>query len=125
MHMAKRIVRGGCLLLLGAGFTLSGLSCRKGDDPWPSSGKKRVLASFPPLYCFAKNVAGDDADVRCLLTLQGPHDFAPTQTDVMVASKADLILVNGLGIDEWIATKLLRKTNKADVVEVAETIPED
>src|SRR5436189_2795534 len=94
-------MRRGCLwLLILSLITLSG--CRRVGDVWPSNGKKRVLVSFPPLYCFTKNVAGDNADVRCLLTTQGPHDFHPTDHEVMVAGKADLILINGLGLDEWV-----------------------
>ena len=54
-------------------LTFSG--CRRADDAWPNTGAKRVLVSFPPLYCFTKNVAGKDVDVRCLLTAQGPHEF--------------------------------------------------
>jgi zinc transport system substrate-binding protein len=104
-------------------ITSSFSGCRKAEDVWPTHGKKRVLASFPPLYCFAKNVAGNDADVRCLLTTQGPHDFSPTSNDVLVARKADLILINGLGLDEWV-TKML-KNGRGKLVEVAEAIPED
>src|SRR5947209_3361556 len=67
---------------------LSFWGCRRAEDVWPGTGKKRVLASFPPLYCFAKNVAGDDADVRCLLKAQGPHDFTPHANDVLLARNA-------------------------------------
>jgi ABC-type Zn uptake system ZnuABC Zn-binding protein ZnuA len=108
------------LLSLVAVAGLSG--CRRAEDVWPTNGKKRVLVSFPPLYCFAKSVAGNDADVRCLLTTQGPHDFSPSSNDVLIARKADLILINGLGLDEWVA-KLLKK-GQGKLVEVAETIPE-
>jgi zinc transport system substrate-binding protein len=97
--------------------------CRKADDAWPSTGKKRVLASFPPLYCFSQNVAGDDVDVRCLLTLTGPHDFEWTSREILLRDKADLMLSNGLGLDEW-ATKKGDKTH-AKIVEVAELLPQD
>jgi len=93
--------------------------CRKAKDVWPSTGKKRVLVSFPPLYCFTKNVAGDDADVRCLITAQGPHDHQLTDQDVRMAQKADLVLINGLGLDEWI--NKIKKIH--EVFEVAEKIP--
>jgi len=107
--------------LLFSLLTFSG--CRKAADVWPDTGKKRVLVSFPPLYCFTKNVAGEDLEVRCLLTAQGPHDFTPRPNDVLMVQKADLILINGLGLDEWI-TKMMGKS-KATVIEVAESIPSD
>src|SRR5262249_31768718 len=102
-------------------LALSG--CRRADDVWPNTGKKRVLTSFPPLYCFTQNVAGDDADVRCLLTLQGPHDYNLTQREILLRDKADLMVINGLGLDEW-ATKKKDKMH-AKVVEVAELLPRD
>src|SRR5262249_16915699 len=113
-------MRRGCLFLLILSLVMVS-GCRRDADVWPSNGKKRVLVSFPPLYAFAKNVAGDDADVRCLLTTQGPHDFSPTSNDVRIARKADLLLINGLGLDDWV-TKML-KNGQGKVVEVAETVP--
>src|SRR5882724_884046 len=104
--MARRLIYG-LALACAVVLPILGLSCRNAEDPWPSAGKKRVLVSFPPLYCFTKNVAGADADVRCLLTLQGPHDFQPTSNDVELARKADLVFINGLGLDEWVS-KLLK-----------------
>jgi zinc transport system substrate-binding protein len=89
--------------------------CRRADDVWPNTGKKRVLVSFPPLYCFTKNVAGDDADVRCLTTAAGPHEFKATPNDALLAQKADVFLINGLGLDES-----LKKLRKEGAVEIAE-----
>jgi zinc transport system substrate-binding protein len=110
------------LSLFMAASTVTG--CRRADDVWPSTGAKRVLVSFPPLYCFAKNVAGKDVDVRCLLTAQGPHEFikSANANETETVRKADLILANGLGLDEWIYRML--KNGKGNVVEVAEGIPQ-
>ena len=33
---------------------------------------------FPPLYCFAKQVAGPHAKVLCLAVTVGPHHYEPT-----------------------------------------------
>ncbi len=96
--------------------------CRRAEELWPSGGAKRVLVSFPPLYCFTKNIADKDVDVRCLLTAQGPHDFSPRPNDVRLVREADLILINGLGLDEWVVKML--KNGKGNLVEVAEGIPE-
>lgn len=116
------IVRRHGLLLFGAFlvFATALAGCRKAEEVWPTDGKKRVLASFPPLYCFAKNVAGPDLSVRCLLTAQGPHDFQPVAHDAEVIRKADLVLINGLDIDEWVF-----KFKPRIVYEVAEAIPHE
>ncbi len=39
-----------------------------------------------------------------------------------MAQKADLILINGLGLDEWVKTKLLKGKN-IEIVEVGEELP--
>jgi ABC-type Zn uptake system ZnuABC Zn-binding protein ZnuA len=64
------------------------------------------VASFPPIYCFVANVAGDDATVRTAMTSQGPHHFDPKQSDAAVLRQADLFFLNGLGLDERAAGKL-------------------
>ena len=87
--------------------------------------KSGFLVSFPPLYCFTKNVAGDNVDVRCLLTTQGPHDFQPQHHDVELARKADLIFINGLGLDEWVSGKMTGNKWKGTIIELAETIPDN
>src|SRR3954469_25064549 len=82
-------------------FGLLGPGCSTARDPWASAGKdrKRVLASFAPLYCFAVNIAGDHAQVMCLTTTTGPHDYAASPRDALKVAGADLFLYNGLGLD--------------------------
>src|SRR5437899_12042691 len=99
--------------------------CGKASDPWetvagPKDGKK-VLVSFPPLYCFAKSVAGDNAKVLCLLSNAGPHDYEPSSYDALKARGADLILINGLDLDGFISKIVNSSGNrKAPLVKVAE-----
>src|SRR5262252_1882220 len=65
------------------------------NEEWPE-GKPKVVVSFAPLYCFAANVAGEDATVKNVMTSTGPHDFSPTEKEVRRASQADLFFVVGL-----------------------------
>jgi ABC-type Zn uptake system ZnuABC Zn-binding protein ZnuA len=85
-----------------------------------------VLAFFPPLYSLAAQVAGDDAQVLSLLSTRGPHDYEPKPADARKLHRADLFLVNGLGLDDPIAAKLAPTGGnpKLKVVELAERIPE-
>jgi zinc transport system substrate-binding protein len=114
----------GLLLVLGAALLAS--SCRAPQDPWNiPGGAKHVLVSFPPLYCFAANVAGPDAKVLPLLTTVGPHDYQPTAADALKVRKADLFLVNGLELDEFIIRLKDSSGNRnVKVVEVGEAVPE-
>lgn len=88
--------------------------CGRAEDPWKDvpGGAKRVLVSFPPLYCFAKQVAGPHAKVLCLAVTVGPHHFEPTTDDALKASKADLILYNGLGLDDEKIKRLASSAGK-------------
>jgi zinc transport system substrate-binding protein len=95
----------------------------KPPDQWANveGGNKRILVSFPPLYCFAKQIAGPDARVLCLVNELGVHHFEPTPDDVFKASKADLILYNGLGLDDEKVLRLAGSAGKkADAIAVAE-----
>lgn len=108
------------LLMLGCRGSTEGT--KVGD--WPE-GKPKVVVSFAPLYCFAVNVAGDDATVRNVMSTTGPHDFSPTEQDARMVSKAELFFVVGLGLDESKA-ELMKKgsgNEKLRIVELGEKIP--
>ena len=107
------------LLLLPA-FTLSILivamhGCLSpAPDFWEEAkpGQKKVLVTFPPLYCITHAIAGDDAYVLCMLTAQGPHDYDAAPTDPLKAAGADLVISNGLGLDDSFVEKMLIATRK-------------
>src|SRR5206468_1350934 len=101
--------------------------CSNAPDVWREAkpGQKRVLASFAPLYCMARAVAGDDAYVLCFVSTQGPHDFIDSPKDMLKLYRADLILTNGLGLDDQFMDKLAHGARKAEsVVKVGEAVPE-
>jgi zinc transport system substrate-binding protein len=97
--------------------------CSPVGNPWEKMGPgKRVVVSFPPLYSFAKNVAGDDAPVLCLLTTHGPHDYPYDPKDLIPLRTATLFFVNGLGLDEDFSEKLKNNcgNSKLEMIELAE-----
>jgi zinc transport system substrate-binding protein len=73
-------------------------------DPWGSrTGQKRVLTTIVPLYCMTANIAGDDAVVRCLLTSQGPHDYQSAPDDAKLFAGADIFIMNGFGLEDFLS----------------------
>jgi len=66
------------------------------------TNKLQVISSFYPLYEFAKQVGQDKLDVK-LLVPEGvePHDWEPTIQDVQLIQKSDLVIINGLGFENW------------------------
>ena len=72
--------------------------------------RPHVVTSFLPIYCWAANVAGDYATVENLLPPRSePHEYAFTPSDARKLSGADLIVVNGLGLEVWLP-KFLRNS---------------
>ncbi len=70
-------------------------------------GTVRVVTSFYPVYIAALNVVGDSRTVR-LENLSEPqtgcmHDYQMTPQDMVKLSDADLFLVNGGGIEGFLA----------------------
>jgi zinc transport system substrate-binding protein len=89
--------------------------CPRSGDVWGDGPTPRVAVSFAPLYCFTVNVAGDDATVRSVLTSQGPHHFDPKLAEAKLIGSADLFLINGLGLEDRAAEKMLRASGNKTV----------
>ena len=62
----------------------------------------KVFTTFTVIADMARNVAGDAADVESL-TKPGAeiHFYQPTPGDILRAQGADLILWNGLNLEQW------------------------
>ena len=62
----------------------------------------KVVASFTILGDLVKSVGGDKVDVKTLVGPNGdPHTFEPTPNDARALKTADLVVVNGLGLEGW------------------------
>ena len=92
-----------------------------GFVPGPGQNKKRdrlqAVATFSILGDFVGNVGGERA---ALATLVGPngdiHVYAPTPGDVKAIAAADLVFVNGLGLEGWLDRLIAAAANHAPVV---------
>ncbi|MCH7966154.1 MAG: zinc ABC transporter substrate-binding protein [Thaumarchaeota archaeon] len=67
------------------------------------SSKLQVISSFYPLHEFSQNVGQEKVDVILLVPVGvEPHDWGPTIKDVQKMQKADLIIINGIGFENWV-----------------------
>ena len=83
----------------------------------PSPEKLQVVTSFLPVQSHTLAIAGDLVNVKQLLAKDtGPHDFQLTPADVKKLSDADLLIINGVGIEEWIGELIKKSGNKNLVV---------
>ena len=88
-----------CLLLL----VLTACSASTPDG----AGRPSVIATTTILGDVAANIGGDGATVEVLIPLGAdPHDYRPSAQQVARIQSADLVVVNGLGLEEGLADVL-------------------
>ena len=85
-------------------------------SPALAQDRLRAVTTFTIIADMARNVAGDAADVVSI-TKPGAeiHNYQPTPGDLIAAQGADLLLWNGLNLEQWFAQFL---TNLGDVPSV-------
>jgi len=65
--------------------------------------KVKVITSFSVLGDIVQEIGGDKIALTTLVTENGDtHAFKPSPKDVRGVSKADLIVINGLGFEGWL-----------------------
>lgn len=87
-----------------AALVLAGCGDAAGKDAAGADGHPVVLTTFTVLADVAQNVAGEHLTVQSI-TKPGAeiHGYEPTPGDIAKASEADLILDNGLNLEQWFA----------------------
>ena len=86
-------------LLLAILVPLAAAGCQQASPP---DGKPLVVASFYPMYEFARQVAGDRARVVSLVPAGAePHDWEPSPQDMAEVRRARLFVYNGAGFEPW------------------------
>jgi zinc transport system substrate-binding protein len=68
-----------------------------------NESKLQVISSFYPLHEFSQKIGQEKVDVKLLIpTGVEPHDWEPTIKDVQQMQKSDLIIINGIGFENWV-----------------------
>ena len=68
-----------------------------------SSHKLTVVSSIFPIDEFVKKVGGDMIESSLIIPAGiEPHDFDPTISQIQTISSADVLVYNGLGIENWL-----------------------
>lgn len=117
-----RIVGGitALVLCLGAGWYISASSSDQ-----KASTNIQVVATFFPLADFAKTIGGSYVDV-VQITPDGVevHEYEPSPQDIAALLSANVVLINGGGIDAW-AENLVADAEAAGVtvVRMSDVVP--
>ena len=93
------------------------LAVAMAQSPAPEAEKLNIVTSFLPVQSHTLAIAGDHANVKQLMAKDtGPHDFQLTPADVKKLSNADLLIINGAGIEGWLGELIKKSGNKNLVV---------
>jgi zinc/manganese transport system substrate-binding protein len=85
--------------------------------PSVAQEKLKVVATFSILSDFVKNVGGERVDVQSLVGPNGDaHVYQPTPSDAKTIAAAQVVFVNGLGFEGWIARLIKASASKAAMV---------
>ena len=86
-------------------------------SPLQAADRLNVVASFSILGDFVRNIGGERVS---LTTLVGPdsdvHVYAPTPSDAKTIAAAQLLIVNGLGLEGWLPRLVQSSGGKAPIV---------
>ena len=97
-----------CLVALVLGLMLS---CLQADL---AQARLRVGVTLHPYYSFVKNIVGDKADVVPIIPGEvNPHGYEPQAEDIKRALDVDVIVVNGIGHDDFIF-KIIEASGRKD-----------
>jgi zinc/manganese transport system substrate-binding protein len=82
-----------------------------------AENRLRAVATFSILGDLLKNAGGDRAEVTTLVARNGDvHVYAPTPADAKTLALANLVVVNGLGLEGWLDRLIAVSGSKAPVV---------
>lgn len=80
--------------------------------------KTKVVTTFLPVYLFTKAVAGDVADVEILVKPGTEiHEYQGTPANVKAIATANILIKNGLGLEEFL-TDTIKNAENSQLVEI-------
>ena len=83
-------------------FTVLLIFIMIGCQPAQKSTTPVVITSISVYEDFIRNIAGDWVTIHTLITgAENPHTFDLTGSDARLLQQADLIVLNGLGLEGW------------------------
>jgi zinc/manganese transport system substrate-binding protein len=105
-------------ILAATALALAG--CAPADE---GNGAELSIVTSTNVYGdLAATIAGDAAEVTAIIhdSAQDPHEYEATPRDALAIAEADLVVVNGGGYDEFMATLLEAHDTRAVVVDAVE-----
>jgi ABC-type Zn uptake system ZnuABC Zn-binding protein ZnuA len=92
-------------LALTVAVLLAGCGGASNNDGSPAGSARdlNVVATTTPVQDFVRVIGGDRVEVTGLLKPNvDAHDYEPSPADLEAIAKADLLVINGVGLEEWL-----------------------
>lgn len=122
-HRARLNLTRFAVVLLVGGLVAGCAAGRGGSTATPDPGALRVVATTTVLADLVGQVGGGRVAVRSVVPKGGEvHTFDPSPSDVATVGSAELVVLNGLGLDEWLAQLVVDAGSSAPVVELGEDL---
>lgn len=127
---SKRMKSFFSILLKGMALTLAIVCCHGGHHGICASqedGEFHILATTFPVYLFTANVCVNAENVKVDLLIPAvsgcPHDYAPTPRDMRKLAKADVLVVNGYGLEDFLEKSLRNIAPGLDIINAGQDVP--
>lgn len=113
----------GCRSLVILGVVLAMVAAACGTNDGASDDDRPTIVATTSIWAdVVANIVGDDANVETIIPIGAdPHDFAPSSQQVAAIQTADLVVANGLGLEEGLEDVL--DAAESDGVTVLEVAP--
>jgi ABC-type Zn uptake system ZnuABC Zn-binding protein ZnuA len=110
--------------LLAAGLAaLLVAGCSGSGGAGDGGGGLRVVATTTQVADLAANVGGDRVQVTSLLKPGiDAHDYEPSPADIDAIARADLVVQNGVGLEEWLGDTIESSGFAGPVVDASQGV---
>ena len=82
-----------------------------------SPNKPKIVVSFSILADMTRQVVGDNAEIISLVGANGDvHEYQPSPKDSQTILSADLVIVNGLGLEGWLERFITSSGYKGNII---------
>jgi zinc/manganese transport system substrate-binding protein len=125
----RRVLLGLIVVSLGAATVACGPASESTSTPVPVGElcpiqPIDVVVSVDQWGGIVEQLAGSCAEVTSIVSggAVDPHDFEPTPADAAALGRADLIVINGSGYDEWAEHAIEARSPQPNVLDVSTLI---
>src|SRR5262245_43675756 len=111
-------------VILGLAFLLTACTTNAPGSGSQSGRALKVVATTTVLADMVHQVGGPDVDVTSIVPKGGVVEtFDPSPRDIAAVSGADVVVMNGLGLDDWLVRVIRAANPDVHAIRLAEDLP--